>query len=44
MRVELENLHQKLGTTNLYVTHDRAEAMSMGERLLSRKDEIHLIS
>lgn len=29
MRSELKRLHQKLGTTIVYVTHDQAEAMAL---------------
>lgn len=32
-RGELVNLHRKLGTTMIYVTHDQVEAMSMAQRL-----------
>jgi multiple sugar transport system ATP-binding protein len=32
-RVELLRLHQRLGTTTIYVTHDQVEAMTMGERI-----------
>jgi multiple sugar transport system ATP-binding protein len=38
MRVELSRLHQRLGTTMLYVTHDQVEAMTMGERIVVMKD------
>ena len=40
MRAELKNLHQKLGTTTLYVTHDQVEAMSVGDRIAIQKDGI----
>ena len=33
MRVELRALQKKTGITTIYVTHDQAEAMSMGDRL-----------
>ena len=33
MRSELKALHQRLRTTTIYVTHDQAEAMTLGERL-----------
>ncbi|NOY65240.1 MAG: ABC transporter ATP-binding protein [Nitrospirae bacterium] len=33
MRAELKRLHQKLGTTIVYVTHDQAEAMALSERI-----------
>jgi multiple sugar transport system ATP-binding protein len=32
-RAELKSLHQRLRTTTIYVTHDQAEAMSLGERI-----------
>lgn len=34
MRTELSKLHQKLGTTFIYVTHDQTEAMTMGDRIV----------
>jgi len=34
MRTELARLHQKLGTTMIYVTHDQVEAMTLGERIV----------
>jgi multiple sugar transport system ATP-binding protein len=33
MRAYLQRLHQELGTTTLYVTHDQTEAMTMGDRV-----------
>jgi multiple sugar transport system ATP-binding protein len=33
MRGELVKLHQRLGATMIYVTHDQVEAMTMGERI-----------
>jgi multiple sugar transport system ATP-binding protein len=33
MRVELSRLHEQLGVTTLYVTHDQVEAMTMGGRI-----------
>ena len=38
MRTELSKLHQKLGTTFIYVTHDQTEAMTMGDRIVVMKD------
>ena len=38
MRVEISRLHQQLGTTMIYVTHDQIEAMTMGQRLVVMKD------
>ena len=34
MRVELARLHQRLGTTIVYVTHDQAEALTLGEKII----------
>ena len=34
MRSELQALHQRLGTTTLYVTHDQVEAMTLAQRML----------
>ena len=34
MRVELKKLHQKLGVTMIYVTHDQVEAMTLADRIL----------
>jgi multiple sugar transport system ATP-binding protein len=33
MRVELKRLHQRLGATMIYVTHDQTEAMTLGDRV-----------
>jgi len=33
MRAELERLHESLGTTTVYVTHDQVEAMTLGDRV-----------
>ena len=33
MRAEMLRLHQRLGTTMIYVTHDQVEAMTMGDRI-----------
>ncbi len=33
MRVELSKLHQRLGATIVYVTHDQVEAMTLGSRI-----------
>jgi multiple sugar transport system ATP-binding protein len=38
MRTYLAELHQRLRTTTLYVTHDQTEAMTMGERVAVMKD------
>ncbi|AJY75166.1 ABC transporter ATP-binding protein [Paenibacillus beijingensis] len=34
MRAELIQLHKRIGTTFIYVTHDQVEAMSMGDRII----------
>ena len=40
MRVELKKLHERLGTTAIYVTHDQVEAMTLGDRVVVMKDGI----
>jgi len=40
MRVELKKLHERLGTTAIYVTHDQVEAMTMGDRVAVIKDGV----
>ena len=37
MRTEISKLHQRLGTTFIYVTHDQTEAMTMGTRIVVMK-------
>ena len=37
MRTESSKLHQRLGTTFIYVTHDQTEAMTMGTRIVVMK-------
>jgi len=39
-RAELSKLHQRLGTTFIYVTHDQMEAMTMGTRIAVMKDGV----
>lgn len=34
MRLELQQLHQRLKTTSLYVTHDQVEAMTLAQRVV----------
>lgn len=34
MRVEIRKLHQRLGTTTLFVTHDQVEAMTLADRII----------
>jgi multiple sugar transport system ATP-binding protein len=38
MRAYLARLHQELGTTTVYVTHDQTEAMTMGDRVAVMRD------
>ena len=38
MRSEITKLHERLGTTFIYVTHDQTEAMTMGNRIVVMKD------
>jgi sn-glycerol 3-phosphate transport system ATP-binding protein len=33
MRAELRRLHERLGVTTIYVTHDQTEAMTLGDRI-----------
>jgi multiple sugar transport system ATP-binding protein len=40
MRTELKELHQRLRTTSVYVTHDQIEAMTMGDRIVVMRDGI----
>ena len=40
MRVEISKLHQRLGTTIIYVTHDQTEAMTLGDRIVVMKDGV----
>jgi len=34
MRLEIQKLHRRLGTTSLYVTHDQVEAMTLAHRMI----------
>ena len=38
MRSELKELHQRLKTTSIYVTHDQIEAMTMGDKIVVMRD------
>ncbi|SCB04691.1 carbohydrate uptake ABC transporter ATP-binding protein [Xanthomonas translucens pv. translucens DSM 18974] len=38
VRTEIAQLHRKLGTTMIYVTHDQVEAMTLGQRIVVLKD------
>ena len=40
MRTELTKIHQRVGTTFIYVTHDQVEAMTMASRIVVMKDGI----
>jgi multiple sugar transport system ATP-binding protein len=39
-RVQLQELHQRLGATFVYVTHDQVEGMTMGDRIAVMRDGI----
>ena len=38
MRAELARLHDRLGVTTVYVTHDQVEAMTLGQRVAVMRD------
>ncbi len=38
MRVEIKRLHQEIGKTSIYVTHDQIEAMTLADRIVLIKD------
>jgi multiple sugar transport system ATP-binding protein len=38
MRTEIKELHQRLGTTSVYVTHDQIEAMTMADKIVVMHD------
>jgi multiple sugar transport system ATP-binding protein len=38
MRTEIKELHQRLKTTSIYVTHDQIEAMTMGDTIVVMRD------
>ena len=40
MRIEIAKLHQRLGTTIIYVTHDQTEAMTLGTRIVVMRDGV----
>jgi multiple sugar transport system ATP-binding protein len=40
VRAELARLHQRLQATMIYVTHDQAEAMTLGDRIAVMKDGV----
>jgi multiple sugar transport system ATP-binding protein len=38
MRTEIRELHQRLGSTSVYVTHDQIEAMTMADKIVVMRD------
>ena len=38
MRTEIKELHQRLKTTSIYVTHDQIEAMTMADKIVVMND------
>lgn len=40
MRLEISKLHEQLGATIVYVTHDQTEAMTLGTRIVVMKDGV----
>ena len=40
MRAEIKSLHQRLGTTMVYVTHDQIEAMTLADRIVVMQDGV----
>ena len=40
MRLEISELHQTLGTTMIYVTHDQVEAMTMADKIAVLRDGV----
>ncbi|MBP6564338.1 MAG: sn-glycerol-3-phosphate ABC transporter ATP-binding protein UgpC [Burkholderiales bacterium] len=40
MRTEIRELHQRLKTTSIYVTHDQIEAMTMADKIVVMRDGI----
>ena len=40
MRAELARLHERLGTTTVFVTHDQVEAMTLGQRVAVLRDGV----
>ena len=40
MRAEIKELHQRLKTTTVYVTHDQVEAMTMADRIVVMNDGV----
>jgi sn-glycerol 3-phosphate transport system ATP-binding protein len=40
MRIEIRKLHNRLGTTSIFVTHDQIEAMTLADRLVVMNDGV----
>jgi multiple sugar transport system ATP-binding protein len=40
MRIEIKRLHQRLGTTAIYVTHDQTEAMTLADKIVILREGI----
>ena len=40
LRVEIKRLHQELGSTMIYVTHDQVEAMTLADRIAIMRDGV----
>jgi len=40
MRTEIKELHQRLTTTSIYVTHDQIEAMTMADKIVVMRDGV----
>src|SRR5215475_5062169 len=40
LRVEIKRLHQQLGATMIYVTHDQIEALTLADRIAVMKDRV----
>jgi multiple sugar transport system ATP-binding protein len=40
MRTQISKLHQSLGATMIYVTHDQTEAMTMGDKIVIMKEGV----
>ncbi|MBB3612434.1 ATP-binding cassette domain-containing protein [Rhizobium sp. BK602] len=40
LRVEIKKLHQSLGNTMIYVTHDQVEALTLADRIAIMKDGV----
>src|SRR5437764_1165006 len=40
MRTEIKELHQRLKTTSIYVTHDQIEAMTMADKIVVLRDDL----